>query len=69
MSKEEKELFYAYAKSVGIIPGRLARNIIMHQAESTIENTIMLPFIKAYKNYLKVTGQKELIEAMETKDD
>jgi len=65
MSKEEKELFYAYSKMVGIMPGRLARNIIMGQAEATVENKIMLPFIKAYKNYLKVTGQNQKLEDIE----
>lgn len=59
MSKEEKEMFYAYAKSIDMIPGRLARNIIMLQVESKMENAILKPFIKAYRQYLKNTNQDE----------
>lgn len=65
LSKEEKDLFYKFAESLGTTPSRLARNLIMGQAEATIENKIMLPFIKAYKNYLKITGQNEEIEEIE----
>lgn len=68
MSKEEKELFYAYAKSIGIMPGRLARNIIMMQANAKIENTIGLPLIKAYKGYLKMTNQNELLKEIEEEE-
>lgn len=57
MSKEEKEAFYEYAKSIDMIPGRLARNIIMMQVEAKMENAIMNPFIKAYRQYLKSTNQ------------
>lgn len=65
LSKEEKELFYAYAKEIGIMPGRLARNILLDQASSKMENAVILPFIKGYKKYLEITGQKETLERIE----
>ncbi len=68
MSKEEKELFYAYAKELGIMPGRLARNILLDQASAKIENAVMIPFIKGYKKYLEITGQKETLERIENTD-
>lgn len=60
LSVEEKELFYKLAETIGINPSRLARNLIMKQAEAKIENAMLLPFIKAYKGYLKATDQEAL---------
>lgn len=65
LSKEEKELFYAYAKEIGIMPGRLARNIILDQATAKMENAVILPFVKAYKKYLEITGQTETLKRIE----
>jgi hypothetical protein len=60
LSVEEKELFYKYAEDIGISPSKLARNLILRQAEAKIENAVLLPFIKAYKAYLKATNQEAL---------
>jgi len=68
MSKEEKELFFKLAENIGIAPSKLARNLMMAQANSNIENAVLLPFIKAYKSYLKTTNQNEKLEDIE-KDD
>jgi len=65
MSKEEKEFFFKYAETIGITPGRLARNIILTQAGSKIENKILLPFFKAYKSYLKITNQYDRLKEIE----
>lgn len=58
MSIEEKELFFNYAESIGVTPGRLARNIILMQANAKIENAILSPFIKAYRGYLKINKKE-----------
>jgi hypothetical protein len=68
MSKEEKELFFKLAESIGIAPSKLARNLMISQASSNIENAFLLPFIKAWKGYMKATGQNEKLEDIE-KDD
>jgi uncharacterized protein (DUF1778 family) len=68
MSKEEKELFFKYAESIGINPSRLMRNIALDQANSKIENTMLLPFVKAYKEYLKITDQKERLKEIEEEE-
>lgn len=68
MSKEEKEFFFKYAESIGITPGRLARNIILEQASSKLENAILLPFLKGYKEYLKMTKQFDRLEEIEKID-
>jgi hypothetical protein len=65
MSKEEKELFFKYAESLGISPSRLGRNIMLNQANSKIENAMLLPFTKAYKNYLKATKQEDRLKEIE----
>jgi hypothetical protein len=62
MSKEEKEMLYAYAKSIDMLPGRLARNIIMLQVKAKIENTILSPFLKTYRKYLEITNQDEYLK-------
>lgn len=59
MSKEEKEAFYEYAKSIDMIPGRLARNIIMMQVEAKLENAMFNPAFKLYRKYLEITNQDE----------
>ena len=59
VSKEEKKLFYEYAKELEVPPTRLARNILMMEAESKINLIIGKPLIKAYRYYLKITNQEK----------
>ena len=66
LSKQERALFEAYAKELGINPSRLGRNIIMSQAESMVNKPFIVPIFKAYKKYLEVTNQKEALERMKT---
>ncbi len=66
LSKQERNLFEAYAKELGINPSRLGRNIIMSQAESIVNKPFIIPIAKAYKKYLEVTNQKEALERMKT---
>lgn len=67
MSKEEKELFDAYAKELGIKPSRVARNLIMMEAESKIFNKFfMTPVVKAYIKYAEITNDKEILERIKT---
>lgn len=68
MSKEEKELFFKFAEQMERKPSALARSLIMGQAEAEIENAVILPLIKAYKAYLKVTGQNEEIKRIENEE-
>jgi fructose-1,6-bisphosphatase len=65
LSKEEKDLFFKLAEAMNMKPGRLARNLIMEQVNANIENAILLPFIKAYKNYLKITKQEDKLREIE----
>lgn len=62
LAKEEKELFYSFAKECGINPSRLARNLIMQQAESILNKPFYIPISKAYIKYLEVTKQNEILE-------
>jgi len=67
MAKEEKKLFTEYAKELGINPTRLARNIIMQQAEAKLRNNAFyIPVTKAYIKYLEITNQKEILERIKT---
>jgi len=66
VSKEEKELFYEYAKEVGIPPTRFARNILMMEARSKINKIIGKPVIKAYKYYLQITNQEKELNRIST---
>jgi len=59
MSKEEKDFWYAYAEKLGVPPTRLARNILMTEAESNLNVIIGKPIIKAYRYYLEATNQQE----------
>lgn len=63
VSKEEKELFYKYAEDIGINPSRLARNILMAEAEkNVITKGIEKNVIKAYLKYAEVTNNTEILE-------
>lgn len=68
MSKEEKDFFNAYAEELGINPSRLARNIIMQQAESILNKPFYIPVTKAYIKYLEVTKQNDILERMKKSD-
>ena len=59
MSKEEKELWYKYAEALNVPPTRLARNILMIEAENKINVLIGKPVVKAYRYYLEATNQQE----------
>jgi hypothetical protein len=65
MSKEEKELLYEFAKDMGVNPSRLARNLLLEEAERKLRNKIIFkPILNAYRNYLKVTKQNNILERM-----
>lgn len=66
MSKEEKELWYKYAEDMRLNPTRLARNVLMQEAESLINKAITKPFVKAYIKYAEVTNNKEILERIKT---
>lgn len=67
LSKEEKELFYSFAKEMEINPTRLARNLIMLQAEQKLRNkAFYIPVTKAYKKYLEITKQNDILERIKT---
>ena len=65
VSKEEKELIWKYAETVGMKPSRLIRNIVMLEVESKMKY-INIPIVKAYRKYLELTDPeflKKLSEA------
>lgn len=62
LSKEEKELWLKFAEDIRINPTRLARNILMQEAESLINKYAGTPLIKSYIWYAKVTNNKEILE-------
>jgi hypothetical protein len=62
MSKEEKALWTEYAENIGINPTRLARNIIMEEAESLFNKAIKTNVLKAYIKYAEVTKNTEILE-------
>ena len=66
LSKEEKNLWLKYAEDIGINPTRLARNILMMEAESILNKTITKPFAKAYIKYAEVTKNKEILERIKS---
>jgi len=63
MSKEEKELFKKYAENIGINTTRLARNILLEEAgKNFISRGIEKTTIQAYKKYLEITKQFDILE-------
>ena len=65
MSKEEKEVFYKYAEDMGINPSRLARNILLMEANKKLKRKIIYePTLKAYRHYLEITKQNDILERM-----
>ncbi len=59
VSKEEKDLIWKYAESMGIKPSRLIRNIVTMEAESKMRY-INIASVKAYRKYLELTDPEEL---------
>jgi len=69
VSKEEKDLIYGLAKDIGMKPTRLVRNLALTHAEDKLLNkTFAIPLIKAYKRYLKLTKQEDLLNMIENDD-
>jgi len=69
LSKEERDLIYALAKDIGINPSRLIRNLALSHAEDKLFNkAFAIPLIKAYKRYLKITKQEDLLNMIENDD-
>jgi len=69
LSKEEKDLFYGLAKELEINPTRLARNLIMMQAEQKLRNkAFYIPLTKAYIKYLEITNQNELLKKIKEEE-
>ncbi len=66
LSKEEKDLFVEYAKEIGINPSRLARNLILMEAESLYNNAVTKPILKSYVKFLKATNNIEALERLAT---
>ena len=65
MSKEEKDLWYKYAKSLEINPSRLARNILMIEAEkNALAKGVEKTAINALKKYYEITKQFDMLERM-----
>jgi hypothetical protein len=65
MSKEEKELWTKFAEDIGINPSRLARNILTETAEKKLRNKLIYkPLLQAYRKYLEVTKQNDILERM-----
>ena len=66
MSKEEKELWTKFAEDMEINPTKLARNILMTEAEATLRNKYAFkPILKAYRKYLEITKQNDILEQMQ----
>ena len=65
LSKEEKELWYEYAKEMNIPPARFARNTLMIEAESKLNKILGKPFISAYRYYLKITNQEDILKNLD----
>lgn len=65
LSKAEKDLLMNYAKDLGINPSRLARNVLMMEAESIINKFTTKPFVKAYIHYAKVTNNQEILKRLQ----
>ncbi len=65
MSKEEKELWTKFAEDMGINPTKLARNILLMEAEAKLKNNLFYkPVLQAYRKYLEVTKQFDILEQM-----
>lgn len=59
VSKEEKNLIWEYAESMGMKPSRLIRNIVLMEAESKMRY-VNIASVRAYRKYLEITNPEEL---------
>jgi len=66
VSKQEKELWEAYAKEMGINKTRLARNVLMMEAESLLNKYLTKPVIKAYIKYAEITNDKDILKRIKS---
>ena len=70
VSEQEKNLFYTYAKELGLMPTRLARNILLQEAESSI---IIRKYQKivlgSYKKYAEITKDKEILNRFKENEE
>jgi len=66
MTQEEKELFYKYAEDLGINPSRLARNILLSNAESIINKYYGKYWVKGYIKMLELLKDKEALDRFKT---
>lgn len=63
VSKEEKDLFNAYAEELSLMPTRLARAILMQEAEKNFfAKKFEKGVLKAYKKYAEVTNNEEILD-------
>lgn len=64
MSKEEKDLFEEYAKDLGLVPTRLARNILLDEVckKNYLAKKIQKGAVSAYRIYAEKTNDREAIE-------
>ena len=63
VSKEEKEVFKKYAEYLGLMPTRLARNILLEEAtKNMIAKGIEKGTLKALKKYAEITNDNEILE-------
>jgi hypothetical protein len=67
MSKEEKDLWMKYAEDMGINPTRLARNLLMMEAENIINKYFSKNVVKSYIKYCEVTKNKEVLDRIKDK--
>ncbi len=66
VSQEEKDLWDTYAKNIGINPSRLARNVLMLEAESLFNKAVTTNVLRAYLKYAEVTKNTEILERIKT---
>ena len=67
MTKKEKDIFKEYAENLGINPARMARNILMQEAEKNIVfKGIEKATMKTYIKYLEATNQEYIIKKMKS---
>ena len=66
LSIEEKALWISYAEKWNTNPTRLARNHLMQEAESIINNKIYANIGRAYIKYCEVTNNKEVLDRIKT---
>ena len=66
VSEKEKELWNKYAEDLGINPSRLARNILLSQAESIINKYYANYWVKGYIKTLELLKDKEALKRLQS---